>query len=384
MKSITIDQVVYINNKVLISRLEYRLSTILIPMVRAHQLFSPMTKTAKKAMNIASSAHTNIITHTGITGLITLRQNQLIHHFTEFMVRINEQSAATTSSLIRLRKFQLDNRIVTPIWNLPHDSFESLSTKGNLTASILKCMKHMDFDIIPTFSSDDWSINGFGMDLVSYINFYALEDIIAKALASLRRSTMPIFWFNQCVNKNSTSLAPWKVIKEHYCMSAKGRTATWYTAIKDSIHAYDPPQDTSPNTMAITTPYNIVSTDRRKREWIYTDRISENITVGKIVFKNRTATYLSVEHWSCCDIALDLFSPCPGCTINRNVHEFSSCSFSIHRSWSHIIPLSFITIRNRNNGIRMVHIDDMATFTRGQFLYQGSPTTFYHPSFYQY
>src|SRR3989440_11657051 len=312
-------------------------------------------------MNIASSTHTNIITHTGITGLITLRQNQIVHHFTEFTVRVNEQTLASTSSLIQLQKFQLDNRLVFPIWNLSHVSFVPLSTKGNLSASILKCMKHMDFDLRPTFPIDEWSIDGSDIDIISFINFYVQENSIQKALASICRSFIPIFWLNQCLSEDSTSLAPWKLIKNSYGVSTKGRTATWYLAIKDSIHSYDP-YDISMNTMAIAHISTTVSSDKRKREWLYTDHLDNTITIGKVASKSRTSAYISVTHWTCCNTDLNLFSPCSGCTINRNDHEPSSCSFSLLRSWSKVIPPSFITDFNRNTGVKTVHIDDLIAF----------------------
>ena len=66
----------------------------------------------------------------------------------------------------------------------------------------------------------------------------------------------------------------------------------------------------------------------------------------------------------CCDTDLNLFSPCYGCTINRNDHEPSSCSFSLLRSWSKVIPPSFITDFNRNMGIKTVHIDDLIAFSQ--------------------
>src|SRR5205807_1810178 len=105
-----------------------------------------------------SSAYTNIITHSGITGLITLRQNQLIHHFMEFTIRLNENTMASTSSIIRLKQFQLANKLTSPIWNLPYEDFRPLSTKGNSSASILNCMRTMDFELHPTFSYNEWTI----------------------------------------------------------------------------------------------------------------------------------------------------------------------------------------------------------------------------------
>ena len=143
----------------------------------------------------------------------------------------------------------------------------------------------MDFDLRPTFPIDEWSIDGSGIDIISFINFYVQENSIQKALASIRRSSIPIFWLNQCLSEDSTSLAPWKLIKNSYGVSTKGRTATWYSAIKDSIHLYDP-YDTSTNTMAIAHISTTISSDKHKREWLYTDRLDDTITIGKVVSKS--------------------------------------------------------------------------------------------------
>jgi len=32
-----------------------------------------------------------------------------------------------------------------------------------------------DFDLRPTFPIDEWSIDGFGIDIISFINFYVQE-----------------------------------------------------------------------------------------------------------------------------------------------------------------------------------------------------------------
>ena len=111
----TVDQVIYINNKVLIPRLEYRLCTSLFSIITSRSLYTPMTKVTKQLLQIPGTARTNILTHPGILGFITLEQNQLVHHFTEFTIRINENSIATNTMLIRLRNFQLSNGITNPV-----------------------------------------------------------------------------------------------------------------------------------------------------------------------------------------------------------------------------------------------------------------------------
>jgi hypothetical protein len=113
-KSLTIDQVTYINNRVLIPRLEYRLATTFLSWQTCHQLFTPMTKVAKQAMKLPCTAHTNIVTHSGSTGLLTLYMNMVTQHFTELTLRVNDNSLAADTTLLRLRAFQLKHKLTTP------------------------------------------------------------------------------------------------------------------------------------------------------------------------------------------------------------------------------------------------------------------------------
>src|SRR5271154_6255595 len=87
-KKLTNQQDIYINNRILIPRLEYRLSTFLIPETVARKIYTPMIKLSKQLMNLPCTAQTNVITHTGILGLKTLWQNQLEHHIHEFVTRL--------------------------------------------------------------------------------------------------------------------------------------------------------------------------------------------------------------------------------------------------------------------------------------------------------
>ena len=56
----TVDQVVYINNRVLIPQLEYRLCTTLFSILTARRLYTPLTKIAKQLLQLPSSAHTSV------------------------------------------------------------------------------------------------------------------------------------------------------------------------------------------------------------------------------------------------------------------------------------------------------------------------------------
>ena len=140
-----VDQVIYINNRILISCLEYRLCITLFSVLIARNLYTPMTKVTKQLLQLPGTAKNNILTYPGILSFITLEQNQLIHHFTEFVICINENSLATTTMLIRLRNFQLKHGVTNPIWTLDHSQLLILSVHKNLSVSILKRMCQLDF-----------------------------------------------------------------------------------------------------------------------------------------------------------------------------------------------------------------------------------------------
>src|SRR3989440_12034763 len=55
-KKLTVDQMVYINNKVLIPRLEYRLCTSLFSVLTARRLYTPITKIAKQLSGLPGNA----------------------------------------------------------------------------------------------------------------------------------------------------------------------------------------------------------------------------------------------------------------------------------------------------------------------------------------
>src|SRR6185312_8000904 len=61
-KRLTVDQVNYINNCVLIPRLEYRLCTTLFSVLTVRNLYTPMIKVTKQLLQLPGTAKNNILT----------------------------------------------------------------------------------------------------------------------------------------------------------------------------------------------------------------------------------------------------------------------------------------------------------------------------------
>src|SRR5256714_1656427 len=164
-KKLTVDQMVYINNKVLIPRLEYRLCTSLFSVLTARRLYTPITKIAKQLSGLPGNAKVNILAHPGMVGFITLEMNQLTHHFTEFNIRINEDSLASETTLLRLRSFQLQHKLTLPIWSRDYVILSKLNYRDNHSATIVHRMSSLDLSLQYCRDEDQWSIVGHSPEI---------------------------------------------------------------------------------------------------------------------------------------------------------------------------------------------------------------------------
>src|SRR6266536_3271632 len=103
-KHITSAQAVYINNVVLIPRLEYRLKTSIWDDHVYEELFRPVYMAIKKKHRLPINTHSNILTHKAIGNVKNLWRNQLASQITEFFVSLNSADKASEIVIIRLKK----------------------------------------------------------------------------------------------------------------------------------------------------------------------------------------------------------------------------------------------------------------------------------------
>ena len=82
---------VYINNRVLISRLEYRMQLCLLPRSTCNEIQGPMFKLIKNKATLPYTTPNAAFAHKNIVRAITLWQNQLVYHFTELLTRMNNK-----------------------------------------------------------------------------------------------------------------------------------------------------------------------------------------------------------------------------------------------------------------------------------------------------
>src|SRR5437764_9584707 len=100
-----------------------------------------------------------------MVGFITLEMNQLTHHFTEFNIRINENSLTSETTLLRLRNFQVNHNITSPIWSLDYQILSRLNYCDSLLATILHRMSSLDITLQYCCDVSEWSIVSHSPDI---------------------------------------------------------------------------------------------------------------------------------------------------------------------------------------------------------------------------
>ena len=90
-KKASLAQMIYINNRVLIPRLEYRMQLCLLPRSTCVGIQGPMLKLIKNKADLPFTTPNATFAHKNIVGATMLWQNQLTHHFTELLTRLNNK-----------------------------------------------------------------------------------------------------------------------------------------------------------------------------------------------------------------------------------------------------------------------------------------------------
>lgn len=350
-KKITIDQALYINNKVLISRLEYRLYTMFFDSATTRKLYSPITKVFKQLMQLPCTAKVNMITHPGIVGLITLGQNQIVHHFTEFTIRINDNNLASRTSLIRLRHFQQKHRLIQSIWQTQFNILSCLQYLHNLNTYTLFHMKSYDVNINYNGDPTAWNIYHTGTSITELM--LNQLDNTAQAMnicKSFWQSVLPIYCLEQCTSTGDIpEFLPWIIIKKHmYARTLKGRPPRWIRWLTMDAELGTLLQDLNQHSRLTS-----ISSDRRVKEWISVTRAQNVHWIGRI--KSKSKATMIASHWSQTDSTSPFeFTECQGCHLsNQRPDNNNKCLVKLrHNQIAKLDPNSF-HVQHNNQKLMM-------------------------------
>ncbi len=107
-KKVSVSQLVYLNNSVLMPSIEYRLQTSFLSKASCKRIQRPIWTLIKNKMGLAKSAPNSMCSHVKILGLRTIWQNQLAHHITELTMRLNKQNEVGLTTRLRVKEAQLN------------------------------------------------------------------------------------------------------------------------------------------------------------------------------------------------------------------------------------------------------------------------------------
>lgn len=381
-KKMTMAHVAYVNNKVIIPRIEYRAKLVYLNEAEATEMQRPVFRIYKHTMGCASTIPNIIITHSALGGVKTISSMVIEHHFTEFNIRLNDQKWLGLTTWARLlttqRKLGLNNSILLA------DVRDLLAWKvqDNLNHEILIEMKKQCFEFTPPARQEvAASIGEMKHSLFSVLNAI-LGNFTKKDAEKYRRSLttrsdelLTLTDVRQFLTPKS-KLLTWKNLKFIKGFAAQGRTPLFYKAIETSIINEERKLldiyghiRTEPALTANWNP-NAISADKRRKEWVV--KIDPYQTLlGKIVSKT-SYTQAKVGHVLFSEFDKEHLVKCKGCQFLTEKNEEFDCIFKLSTQTLKEIRVKKLKTMSSNGeekiGELISPIDNIATW------YMRSPT----------
>jgi hypothetical protein len=239
----TVAQLVYVNNRVLLARIEYWTKTTFLSESQCKSLHNRFIKLLKNKMRIVSTAHNNIFTHQGIIGFLTLHQHLRSAQFAEFIIRINSNDWDGISTRIILRKTQLRAGLSECILTVDSQQILCINMNNNFNFNVLKAMKDQlfSFDIVDDISS--WNIDSEGPTIMSIFrntnNVHQSDQItqdfrkkVINNFMNRAETYLGLIFLKQLWHKQGSCLLTWKQIKYVLDLSLKGPKPLFFKTLE--------------------------------------------------------------------------------------------------------------------------------------------------------
>src|SRR6266498_3984248 len=173
-KMITISQIVYLINKILIPRIVYIAQIMTLTETDWDSLFRPVIMLVKKKSGLPKSTPTAALYHDGILGLVNPWHQLCANLCAEFNIRINNSnsSLAAITTQIRLRQAQININSPSSIYRIPREELPHIwpFSKHNNNLFIICIAKsiHIEFKSHPLLQ-EKWHIDhGLPITAINY------------------------------------------------------------------------------------------------------------------------------------------------------------------------------------------------------------------------
>src|SRR5260363_311972 len=298
-KRMTLGQLVYINNRVLIPRLECRLQCCILPENKCMNLHRPMLMMIKNKANLAKTLATSTITHKNIIRVRTLWQNQISHHFTELTIRLNDDSELGQTMWIRLMQSQLRCKSTKSMLEVEYTRLARHNIRNNLTFNIIKLAKRFGLEIRDCKNTKILNFVQQDTELVELLKKQSLTSYCNK-------NKLHIYTVGQLLNPSGNKMITWQQAKKIRGQGCSGKKATWFSQLEQELIAEaletreikDKYKKAGTNCQFCKAELRNISYDKRRKDWIIfsTKSIQEDYEFARILKKNENKTML-LQHW---------------------------------------------------------------------------------------
>src|SRR4051795_3186294 len=259
-KMLTIRQLTYLHNAVLLPKVEYRMMCTILPEAVCKTIAAPMRKLIKHAGKLSNTIPLSFPHLDQGLHMTDLHLRIIQNHISTFTTRFN--TSEILSKIYRHRLHNLQDALWPPLHPFDITDFSVWQFTKTFLNDLLCRTLHFASSISISFDSTTLPLPKYiGSSYPIHEKYVVNSKLYASQISLLKR--MNIRSYAQCVASSGTHILPFQKIAEIYAPHLKvGRSPKWYTCLADTVTEVH----TSSTTLALQPEFCIPIADTLNRE----------------------------------------------------------------------------------------------------------------------